>query len=150
VETASVARARPRLLALSFAALSCVAGGMLDASTSAIRWARGGAGLTGTELVLTAAGVLALLIAPSIAWVRFVRERVWPNTPRTIEVAARLNRILVVGLVAYGTLALGLRVVRGFAHDAAASATEPRDAIVLFAGAAGAAATAWWIERMRR
>ena len=62
----------------------------------------GGAAISTTELVLTAVFVLALLIAPSIAWLRFLRERVWQNTPRAIEVAARLRRILVVGLCAYG------------------------------------------------
>jgi hypothetical protein len=127
-----------------------LAAGLLDAATSAIRWVRVGQMLTATEIALSAVFVLALLIAPTIAWVRFVAERVWPNTPRTIEVAARLSQMLVTGLVAYGALALGRRVLHGVAQDTPDVIAEARSAIFMFAASAAAAATAWALERVRR
>jgi serine/threonine-protein kinase len=149
VEVHDAGRSRPNLIGLSAAAVLCFAAGMLDAAASAIRWLHGGAAISTTELVLTGVFVLALLIAPSIAWVRFLSERVWQNTPRAIEIAARLRRILVVGLVAYGALALGLRVLHSVGQSVPTAVDDARNSILMFAGAAVAAATAWVLERVR-
>jgi serine/threonine protein kinase len=149
-EDRAAGRSRPQLIVLSAAAALSIAAGLLDVSISAIRGLHDGAALSGTEVVLTAAGVLALLIAPSIAWARFVAERIWPNTPRAIEVAARLERILAIGLVAYGCLALGLRVLHAIGRDNSQATGDFRGALLMFAGAVSAATVAWLRERMRR
>jgi serine/threonine protein kinase len=140
-------RARANIVLLSSVAAAWALGGLLDAATSSIRWARAAPSLSSTEMVLTFGGSLALLLAPSIAWVRYVRERVWPSTPRAVETVASLRGILVAVFVTYAVGSLGVRVVESVFHDDPRAVDWPGWAVFLFVVANLAGAITWAIAR---
>ena len=140
-------RARSNIVLLSSVAAVWALGGLLDAATSGIRWARAAGSLSATEMVLTFLGSLALLLAPSIAWVRHVRERVWPSTPRAVETVVALRGILVATFVTYAVGSLGVRVVESVFHDDPRAVDWPGWAVFLFAVANLAGAITWAISR---
>jgi serine/threonine-protein kinase len=143
-------RARSHILLLSVVAVAWTLGGLLDAATSGIRWARGVNSLSATELVLTVAGALALAIAPSIAWVRFVRHRIWPSTPRAVELVEHLRGVIVAALATYATGSLAVRVVEAVIHDDPSAVGWPGWAVLLFAAGNFAGIATWALERARR
>jgi serine/threonine-protein kinase len=140
-------RARANIVLLSSVAAAWALGGLLDAATSGIRWARAASALSSTEMVLTFGGSLALLLAPSIAWIRYVRERVWPSTPRAVETVASLRGILVAVFVTYAVGSLGVRVVESVFHDDPRAVDWPGWAVFLFVVANLAGAITWAISR---
>lgn len=140
-------RARSNIVLLSSVAAAWALGGLLDAATSGIRWARAASSLSATEMVLTFFGSLALLLAPSIAWIRYVRERVWPSTPRAVETVVALRGILVATFVTYAVGSLGVRVVESVFHDDPRAVDWPGWAVFLFSVANLAGAITWAISR---
>jgi len=143
-------RARSGLVLFSIAAACVATAGLLDATTSAIRWIRGSVTLTASEIVLAALLTFGVLITPALAWVRFVRARVWPSSPRAVDVLMRLKRVLVATLVTYATGALGLRLT------GAALRSDPTDVlawpgwgVVLPSAALAMAGVAAWVERVK-
>ena len=144
------AGARPRLIAVSASAALWLLAGLLDAIASAVRVLAGTAELTRSELVLSAVGALALLIAPGVYGLRYLMRRVWPITPRVVEIAARLQRALLSSLVAYALIALGARVLATFAHDGAAPGLTPGWSLIAFVLATSAAVAAWLLPQGRR
>jgi serine/threonine protein kinase len=142
-------RARANIVLLSVVALAWGLGGLLDAATSGIRWARAATSLSPTELVLTLTGSIALLLAPSIAWMRHVRDRVWPSTPRAVETVSQLRGILVATFVTYAVGSLGVRVVEAVFHDDPHAADWPGWAVLLFVAANLAGATTWALDRLQ-
>jgi hypothetical protein len=84
--------------------------GLIDATTSAIRLSRGGAPLTGAELVLSTLGSLGLLTMPTLMFGHYISARVWSSTPRVVETMRRLRRVLFAGLVTYAAATLLVRV----------------------------------------
>jgi serine/threonine protein kinase len=141
-------RSRGNLVLLSIVAAAWALGGLLDAATSGIRWARAASSLSSTELVLTLSGSIALLLAPSIAWTRHVRERVWPSTPRAVETVSQLRGILVATFVTYAVGSLGVRVVEAVFHDDPHAVDWPGWAVFLFVAANLAGATTWMLDRL--
>jgi serine/threonine-protein kinase len=142
-------RARANIVMLSFVALAWGLGGLLDAATSGIRWARAASSLSATELVLTLSGSIALLLAPTIAWMRHVRERVWPSTPRAVETVSQLRGVLVATFVTYAVGSLGVRVVEAVFHDDPHAVDWPGWAVFLFVAANLAGATTWALDRLQ-
>lgn len=140
-------RARSNIVLLSSFAATWALGGLLDAATSGIRWARAANSLSATEMVLTFLGSIALLLAPSIAWIRYVKERVWPSTPRAVETVVQLRGILVATFVTYAVGSLGVRVVESVFHDDPRAVDWPGWAVFLFAVANLAGAITWAISR---
>ena len=109
-------RVRVRLVALSVCAGLCALGGLLDAATSALRWFAGSETITLAERVLTLLGCIAVLIAPTIGWCRFLSDSVWPSTPRAVDTLHGLQRVLIASFTGCGVLTLSIRIVEGFGH----------------------------------
>jgi serine/threonine protein kinase len=143
-------RVRAHIVLLSVVAAAWLLGGLLDAATSGIRWARAATTLSATEFVLTLSGSLALLIAPSIAWMRYVRERVWPSTPRAVETVGLLRGVVVATFVTYAVGSLGVRVIEAVLHDDPQAVAWPGWAVFLFAAANIAGVTTWAIDHLKQ
>jgi serine/threonine-protein kinase len=137
-----VARARPRLVALATAASLWLLASLLDAMASAVRALSSVEGLTRSELVLSMVGALGLLIAPGIYAVRYLAVRVWPLTPRVIEIAARLQRALLASLAGYAVTVLGVRLLSTFSALEPAALVSP-GSVLAFVVAAACAVVVW-------
>ncbi|HKU41646.1 MAG TPA: serine/threonine-protein kinase [Polyangiales bacterium] len=146
---AAARRARMHIVVLSLVAAGWAFFGLMDALTSSIRWARDSAPLSPTEFVLTSIGALALLIAPSIAWVRYVRQRVWPSTPRAVELVAAMRGVLVAAFVTYAAGSFFVRVVEGVLRDDPRALSWPGWSVLMFVAANIAAAATWAVEWAR-
>jgi serine/threonine protein kinase len=150
-ETPAPESARSSLLALSSAAGLCAFVGLIDVSTSLVRMSRGGAPLTAAEIVLAALGAAGMLVAPTIAWALYLRLRVWPNTPRVLDVLARSKRVLSASLIVYAVGSLFVRLI------AAALRSDPRVSIwpgwtigISAAAACAGLSAAWFAWRTPR
>jgi serine/threonine protein kinase len=146
---AAARRARMHIVLLSLVAAGWALFGLLDAATSSIRWARNNAPLSGMELALASVGALALLIAPSIAWVRHVRQRIWPSTPRAVELVGHMRGILVAALVTYAAGSFMVRVVEGIIHDDPRALSWPGWSVLTFIAANLAALATWGLDWAR-
>ncbi|HEX4353111.1 MAG TPA: hypothetical protein VHZ95_09360, partial [Polyangiales bacterium] len=142
-------RARGHLVALSVLTMTCALAGLIDATTSAVRWSGGTMTLTLTEIVLAVLGSIALSIAPAIAWGRFVSERAWPSTPRAITAGARLRRILSASLLAYGVTSLSVRVLEGVVRADARDESWPGWSLLCFVSAVAFGTSVWFSDALR-
>ena len=142
-------RARAMIVTLSLVAALCALGGLVDAATSAIRWIRASDLLTSTEIVLALLGSICLLIAPGLAWGRFLVERVWPSTPRAVGVLVRLKRVLIGSLITYGAASLCIRVLEGVIRADVSGLDWPGWAVLSFAAAALTGTAIWLLDKLR-
>jgi serine/threonine protein kinase len=145
----SAQRARLHLVVLSSVAAAWLVGGTLDAATSGIRWLRGTLSLSPTELFLISASICGIAIAPSLAWVRYLKQRVWPSTPRSVELVDRLRAILVATLVTYAAASLMMRVVEAVAREDLYAVPWPGWPVFSFIGANTAGVATWYFARKR-
>jgi serine/threonine-protein kinase len=137
-------QARANLSALSIAAAVCALLGTIDVSTSLVRWSRGGAPLTAAEIVLATLGSVGLLATPCLAWARYLRTRVWPSTPRVLDVEARTKRVLAASLVTYGAGSLLVHVLAGAFRSSASGLAWAGWSVLVFLAAAAIGGTAAW------
>ena len=144
------AHARPRLWLLAIASGLWLLAGLIDAVASAVRALGGSAQLTRSELVLSVAGAVALLIAPGVYGVRYLVRRVWPITPRVIETGTRLQRALLASLAAYALVGLSTRVLATLRDAGAAQGLSPGVALSTFAVATSCAVLAWLVPFARK
>lgn len=72
-----------------------------------------GTDLSSAEVALSLIGVLATLSSPAIIWVRHLRRDVWPSTPRSVEMVARLRRTVLYSAAAYGLGAVLVQLFEG-------------------------------------
>jgi hypothetical protein len=144
-----VRRARLQIVLLSLLAIAWLSAGLLDAATTSLRWIRGDTSLSSTELFLICAGSSALLLAPLIAWVRYVAQRVWPSSPRAVELVASLRRVLIASFVGYGIASLGIRFFQSIVQGDPLRLTWPGWALAATAVALVAAALVVLAERWR-
>jgi len=72
-----------------------------------------GTDLSTAEVTLSIIGVLATLASPAIIWVRHLRRDVWPSTPRSVEMVARLRRTVLYSSAAYGLGAVLVQLFEG-------------------------------------
>jgi hypothetical protein len=118
--------------------------GLIDATTSAIRLSRAGAPLTGTEIVMSTLGSLALLIMPTWLFGHYVSARVWSSTPLVLETNRRVRRVLFAGLVSYAASTLLVRVFAGvLSSDLSAAASAAWGLSTILIGASVGARTLW-------
>jgi serine/threonine-protein kinase len=143
------ASARPRLVALAVATCLWLLAGLVDAIASAVRALASTEELTRSELVLSTVGAFALLSAPGVYGLRYLKLRVWPLTPRVVETAARLQRALIASVVAYAVIALGARVLSTFGVLGPAPATSPSH-VLTFVLATACAVLAWVLPSSRK
>jgi serine/threonine-protein kinase len=118
--------------------------GLIDATTSAIRLSRAGAPLTGTEIVMSTLGSLALLVMPTWLFGHYVSARVWSSTPLVLETARRMRRVLFAGLVTYAAGTLLVRVFAGvLSSDLSAAASAGWGLSTILIGACAGVRTGW-------
>jgi serine/threonine-protein kinase len=144
------ANARTRLVLLSIAAGSWLLAGLIDAFASTVRMLGDTTALTRSELTLSTAGALALLMTPGAYWTRHLTRRVWPVTPRVVDTSSRLARALLASVSAYAVVALFGRVSATFGHADPAVQTAPGASLFALAAAAVAAAAAWLLAGVRK
>jgi serine/threonine-protein kinase len=142
--------ARSRLVLLSIGAGLWLLAGLFDAFTSAVRVLGGASELTRSELTLSTAGALALLMTPGAYWTRHLTRRVWPVTPKVVDTAARLQRALLASLIAYAVVALGGRVLGTIGDAGQPVETSPGGSLGAFVVAMLAAGLAWLLAARRR
>lgn len=112
-ETArSVRLARPGLV--FFTALGLFWGfvNVVVVAAALVRLIRG-TDLSTAEVTLSIIGVLATLSSPAIIWVRHLRRDVWPSTPRSVEMVARLRRVVLYSATGYGFGAVLVQLFEG-------------------------------------
>jgi serine/threonine protein kinase len=145
-----VASARARLVLLSVAAGMWLFAGMFDAFTNAVRIFAGTSELTRSELTLSTAGAIALLMTPGAYWTRYLSRRVWPVTPRVVEIAARLASTLIASALAYALAVLGGRVLTTFTSAERPLEFSPGASLLAILAALLSAATAWLLTARRK
>jgi serine/threonine-protein kinase len=143
--------ARSSVVLLTAASIVWLLVGLIDAISSAVAWLEGAEQLTQTEVTLSFASAIAVLMTPSALWIRHLTQKVWPSTPRSIETAQRLRRTLLTSLALY---AIGTVAVHAFAtlvHRDPRAAASPGWAVCVFALAWLGAAASWFLggRRMR-
>ncbi len=145
-----VATARARLVLLSVGAGVWLFAGLFDAFTNAVRLVGGTSELTRSELTLSTAGAIALLMTPGAYWTRYLSRRVWPVTPRVVEIAARLQGTLIASALAYALAVLGGRVLTTFTSAGQPLAFSPGASLLAILSALLAAAMAWLLGARRK
>jgi serine/threonine-protein kinase len=145
----SAQRARGSLVALSLVTACCALAGLADAATSAIRWMRASDTLSFTEIVLAVLGSICLLIAPGVAWTRYVTDRVWPSTPRAVYALSRVKNVFIASLVAYGVAGLSVRVLESIVRADVHGVAWPGWAVLNFGVAVASGAGVWLSDELR-
>jgi hypothetical protein len=145
-EASAPEEARVSLAAVSLAGACYLFAGLVDAAIGLVRWVRPGAPVTPTEIVFAALGSAALLIAPCIAWGRYLFERVWTSTPRVIDVLTRSKRVLSASLATYAGATLGIRLFAGAFHSDPSGAAWPGWGVLVFGGSALVGLAAGWLS----
>jgi hypothetical protein len=146
---ASLDHARAKLVWLAWGMGVTALLGLIDATTSAIRLSRGGAALTGTEIVMSTLGSLALLVMPTWLFGHYVSSRVWASTPRVVETIRRMRRVLFAGLVTYAAGTLLIRVFSGVLASDLSSLSSAGWGLFLVVVAAIAGLRTGWRELHR-
>jgi hypothetical protein len=145
----SAQRARGSLVALSLVTACCALAGLADAATSSIRWMRASDTLSFTEIVLAVLGSICLLIAPGVAWTRYVTDRVWPSTPRAVYALSRVKNVFIASLVAYGVAGLSVRVLESIVRADVHGVAWPGWAVLNFGVAVASGAGVWLSDELR-
>lgn len=140
----SLDHARAKLVWLAWGMGVTALLGLIDATTSAIRLSRGGAPLTGTEIVMSTLGSLAMLVMPTWLFGHYVSARIWSSTPLVLETVRRMRRVLFAGLVAYAAGTLLVRVFAGvLASDLSSAASAGWGLLMVLIGASVGLRTGW-------
>ena len=99
-ELAAVARrARPELAAMSAVAFVILVGGLAEALTAAFT----ASSLPGAAGRLAVLAAVATLATPAYLYVRFLRMRVWPNSPQALTWSRNVAMVVSVGVCAYAS-----------------------------------------------
>jgi hypothetical protein len=136
-------RARPELAAMSAVAFVILVGGLAEAMTAAFT-ASSMPGAAGRLAVLAA---IATLATPAWLYVRFLRQRVWPNSPQALTWSRNVAMVVSVGVCAYASTYLLGRLFDLALGDGDGPDGWGRVAPWVIGLAAGAAA---WFTRARR
>ncbi|HEX5101685.1 MAG TPA: serine/threonine-protein kinase [Polyangiaceae bacterium] len=147
----SVKVARPGLLVFTglgfvwlFANVAVAVGGI-------IRSMRGeGSDLSQAEAVLSMVGVAAALVTPLGLWVRHLMKEVWPSTPKSLELMARLRGTVLYSAAAYGIAALAIELGFAVIERRSALIARPIWALLTFLVALATAGVSWWMLSARR
>jgi serine/threonine-protein kinase len=130
--------ARPTIVVVGAGLGLWFVGGSVDALAGVVRYLHG-VELTLTESMLLFFGILFIAATPAVMFVLRVKKVVWPNTVKSVELAADLRRTAAAALVTYGSLALLLRAVfTVLLRDSASVAEGLLDTCLFAASAIGA------------
>jgi serine/threonine protein kinase len=142
--------ARPGLLFFTFLGFIWLLANLVLAAGSAIRMA-GGAGseLGDAEIVLSTVGAAAALITPLVLWLRYLVREIWPNTPRAIELMARIRRTVLYSAAAYAIATLVVQLLFVVVQRHSGAVAHPVWALLAFVIALLAAGGTWMATRPR-
>jgi serine/threonine-protein kinase len=142
--------ARPGLLFFTFLGFVWLLANLVVATGSAIRMVRGaGSELGDAEIVLSTVGALAALVTPLVIWLRYLVREVWPNTPRAIELMARIRRTVLYSAAAYAIVSLFIQILFVVFQRHSAAVAHPVWALLTFVLALLTAAGTWMATRAR-
>lgn len=102
--------ARPTVVVASVVLGGFLVGGLAAALAGLVRIFNGG-DITLTECLLLVAGCVFAGATPALLYVLHVRNVVWPNSVRAVQLAGDLQRTVVAALVTYGALAAATRIL---------------------------------------
>jgi len=147
----SVKVARPGLLAFTALGFAWLLSNVAVAVGGMIRAARGeGSDLSQTEAILSLLGVTAALVTPLALWIRHLVKDVWPSTPKSLELMARLRGTVLYSAAAYGIAALAIELGLAVVERRSALVARPLWALLAFVVAAATAGASWWMLSARR
>jgi len=147
----SVKVARPGLLAFTGLGFAWLLANVAAAVSAVIRLTRGeGSDLSQAEAVLCLLGVTAALVTPLFMWVRHLTLEVWPSTPRSLEVMARLRSTVLYSAAAYGIATLAVELAFAVIERRSARIAQPLWSLAAFLIALTTAGASWWMSRARR
>jgi serine/threonine-protein kinase len=109
-----------------------------------------GAEITATESVLVFFATLVAGVTPLIAWVRHLMRDVWPSTPRSLEMGARLRRTVLYSAAAYGIAALLVQLLETLINKSSAGLAWPGWALIVFQVGLVVAIVTWFMTRPKR
>jgi hypothetical protein len=89
-------------------------------------------------------------VTPAALWVRHLARDVWPSTPRSLELMARLRGTVLYSAASYGIVALGLELVFAVVERRSALVARPAWALLAFAVAIATAVTSWFMLTARK
>ena len=145
-DLAAVARrARPELAAMSAVAFVILVGGLAEALTAA--FTASSSSLPGAAGRLAVLAAIATLATPAWLYVRFLRQRVWPNSPQALTWSRNVALVVSVGVCAYASTYLLGRLFDLALGDGDGPNGWGRVAPWVIGLAAGGAA---WFTRARR
>jgi len=102
-----------------------------------------GSDLSTAEVTLSIVGVLATLASPAIIWVRHLRRDVWPSTPRSVEMVARLRRTVLYSSAAYGLSAVLVQLFEGVVGRNGLGVARPGWCLFVFVVALAVGVLTW-------
>ncbi len=147
----SVRVARPGLLVFTGLGFVWLLANVAVAVGGAIRLMRGEASdLSQTEAVLSLLGVTAALVTPLVLWVRHLTREVWPSTPKSLELMARLRGTVLYSAAAYGIAALAIGLAFAVIERRSALVAQPIWALLTFLVALATAVVSWMTLSARR
>jgi hypothetical protein len=85
-----------------------------------------------------------VLATPALLWIRWLAKKVWGSTPRSVDVARRLQSALLGSAAAYGGAALAIHVFEAVVRRQAAGLASPLWNLALFVVAMVVGAGAWF------
>jgi serine/threonine protein kinase len=147
----SVRVARPGLLLFSGLGFAWLVSNVAVAVGGVIRLSRGDTSdLSQVEAVLSLLGVTAALVTPLALWIRHLARDVWPSTPKSLELMARLRGTVLYSAAAYGIAALAVELMFAIIERRSAMVARPVWALLTFLVAVGTAVTSWLMLSARR
>jgi hypothetical protein len=109
-----------------------------------------GSELGEAEIVLSTVGAAGALVTPLVIWLRYLVREVWPNTPRAIELMARIRRTVLYSAAAYAITALIVQIVLVVGQRHSSAVAQPVWALITFLVALLTAGGTWMATRQRR
>ena len=147
----SVRVARPGLLVFSGLGFAWLIANVAVAVGGVIRLSRGETSdLSQVEAVLSIVGVTAALVTPLVLWIRHLARDVWPSTPRSLELMARLRGTVLYSAAAYGIAALTVELAFAVVERRSAMVARPAWALFTFVIALGTSVVSWLMLSARR
>jgi hypothetical protein len=147
----SVRVARPGLLAFSGLGFAWLVANVAVAVGGVIRLSRGETSdLSQVEAVLSILGVTAALVTPLVLWIRHLARDVWPSTPKSLELMARLRGTVLYSAAAYGIAALTIELAFAVVERRSALVARPVWALFTFTVAIATAIITWLMLQARK
>jgi serine/threonine-protein kinase len=147
----SVSVARPGLLAFTGLGFAWALASLAVLVGSGMRLLRGdGSDLSQAEAVLSFVCVLAALVTPLVIWIRYLLREIWPSTPKSLVVMARLRTTVLYSAAAYGIAALFVQLLEAVIVRHASGIARPIWSILTFLVALATAVINWLLSAPKR